>query len=488
MAIIAGLDIGTTGTKLSAYRSDGSFLCSAYREYNVKREGGFHEVDAEQIFSAVLEVLGEVGSCHAIDAIGITSFGETFVALDENDRAILPAMLYTDVRGEEECAELIEKLGEDRITEIAGVYPHSMYSLPKLMWIKKQRPAAYQQIKHVLLMGDYVTYMLTGEACITHSLAARTMAFDIRKKQFSRDILDAAGVDASLFAKPVDPFTVVGEIKPSLAEQLGIAKGTKIVAGAHDQVAAAVGAGILEPGCAMDGAGTVECIVPLFDEFPDAKALSSGRYPIVPYVFPDTYVTYAFSFTGGASLKWYRDKLSAEKKYSVLDASVKDAPSEILVMPHFSGAATPYMDTGSKAAFIGLTLAHDNADIYKALMEGVAYEAKLNLERLSEAGIRPKKMYATGGGASEVWLGIKADIWQCELVALEAGEVGACGACMIAGTATGVYKDLFEAKRLFVKEKKSYLPNGAKTKRYAQLYEAYKDIYTAVRPITEKIK
>lgn len=261
-----------------------------------------------------------------------------------------------------------------------------------------------------------------------------------------------------------------------------------MVAGAHDQVAAAVGAGILEPGCAMDGAGTVECIVPMFDKYPDAEKLSEGGYPIVPYVFPDTYVTYAFSFTGGATLKWYRDKLSAEKNYAVLDASVKQEPSGILVMPHFSGAATPYMDMGSKAAFLGLTLAHDSSDIYKALMEGVAYEAKLNLDRLAEAGIVPQKLYATGGGASDVWLGIKADIWQSEIVSLEAGEVGACGAAMLAGTAIGVYKDLFEAREIFVKEKKSYLPRPVLSAQYEKLYGAYRDIYTAVRPITEKMK
>lgn len=487
MTVLGGLDIGTTGAKLTAYTEKGELLGSAYREYDVKREGGFHEVDARVIFEKVCEVLSEVGGKYPLSAIGVTSFGETFVLTDEEGEPLLPAMLYTDARGEEECAALVSLLGDEKITRIAGVKAHHMFSLPKLMWIKAHEPEIYARAKYVFLMGDYIIYRLTGERYINHSLAARTMAFDIREKCFSDEILSAAGIDKALFSTPADVFTVAGEVKEEVADRLDIPKGIKITVGAHDQVAATVGAGILEPGCAMDGAGTVECIVPLFDTYPDAAALARGRYPIIPYVFPDTYVTYAFSFTGGAVLKWYRDNLSAEKSYAVLDGKVKDAPSGILVLPHFAGAATPYMDMDSRAAFLGLTVSHDGADLYKALMEGVAYEARLNLDMLAEAGIKPRRLYATGGGASDVWLGIKADVWQTEIVSLEAGEVGACGACMLAGVATGVYKDLYEAKAIFVKEKKVYTPTP-RAEQYQKLYHAYRDVYAAVRPITEKLK
>ena len=488
MTILGGLDIGTTGAKLTAYTETGEFLGSAYREYEVMREGGMHEVDAAVIYEKVCEVLSEIGKQYPLSAIGVTSFGETFVLTDEAGQPLAPAMLYTDLRGEEECASLCRAISADTITDISGVKPHPMFSLPKLMWIKAHRPEIYAQAKYVFLMGDYIIFRLTGERRISYSLAARTMAFDIRQKCFSDEILTAAGIDRALFSIPTDSFAVAGEIKPAIADALGISHGIRMTVGAHDQVAATVGAGILEPGCAMDGAGTVECIVPLFDEYPDTSALAKGAYPIIPYVFPDTYVTYAFSFTGGATLKWFRDKLSAEKRYAVLDAAVKEEPTGILVMPHFSGAATPYMDTGSKAAFVGLTLAHDGADLYKALMEGVAYEAKLNLDMLAEAGIKPRRLYATGGGASDVWLGIKADIWQSEIVSLEAGEVGACGACMLAGVAIGVYPDLFAAKRIFVKEKKTYRPSENRAEQYQRLYEAYREMYAAVRPIIEKTK
>ena len=197
---------------------------------------------------------------------------------------------------------------------------------------------------------------------------------------------------------------------------------------------------------------------------------------------------YALSFTGGATLKWFRDNFSKGKSYAELDSAVKDEPSGILILPHFAGAANPYMDNGSKAAMIGLTLEHTDADIYKALMEGVTYEIMTNIEHLESFGIKPEKLYATGGGASsDVWLQIKADILNRPVTALLAKEAGACGTCMMAGVAIGTYRDLYEAKSVFVKEKKTFVPDSGSAKKYQKCYNAYKKIYDAVRPIVADI-
>lgn len=170
-----------------------------------------------------------------------------------------------------------------------------------------------------------------------------------------------------------------------------------------------------------------------------------------------------------------------------LTGKVKARPGDILVLPHFAGAANPYMDTGSKGAIIGLTLEHDAYDIYKALMEGVTYEIMTNIEHLKSFGIKLKTLYASGGGAaSAVWLKIKADILNREIVPLEAKEVGACGTCMLAAVAMGIYKDLETAKKSFVRYKEKYLPDKENAKIYEKRYEAYKDIYKSVRPIIEK--
>lgn len=489
--LIGGLDIGTTGCKLSVYDEQGSFVCNSYKEYEIRRRGGEHEIDASTIFGAVCDVIRTTLATHQLAAIGVTSFGETFVALDERDEVLLPAMLYTDPRGEVECDELCAVLGKARLIEISGTKPHSMYSLPKMMWIKKNLPETYEKIKHITLMGDYIVYMLSGNACIDYSLAARTMALDIRKKEWSKEILSAAGIDASLLSKPVPTGSLVGTMKPELARELGATNEISIVIGAHDQVATTVGAGILEPGEAVDGTGTVECIVPIFNEIPTNEELYNKGYAVVPYALDGTYACYAFSFTGGAVLKWFRDHFTAqyegaENIYAELDRKAPTDPTGILVLPHFAGAATPYMDNGSKAAIVGLTLEHGANDLYRALMEGVTYEMMLNVEQLERFGIVPTRLYATGGGAnSDVWLKIKADVLNRPITALSAKEVGAAGTCMLTGVAIGLYRDLREAKSVFVKERKTYAPDAAQAEAYRPYYKAYREMYNAVRPIVE---
>ncbi len=496
--LIGGLDVGTTGCKLTIYNDNGEFIHNEYIEYEVKRQNGEHEIDAGAIFEAVCAVIEKSCKKHPeLCAIGITTFGETFVALDDKDNVLLPSMLYTDPRGEEETKELCEKLGEDKITHIAGVKPHSMYSLPKVMWIKKNKPLVYEKIKHILLMEDFIVYMLTGKACIDYSLAARTLGLDIRKKCWSNEIFDAAGVDVSLLSELVPTGTLAGNVKKEIAEKLHISEELKIINGCHDQVAAAVGAGIFEVGMAVDGTGTVECVTPMFDKIPENKGVYEEGYSVVPYVFNGTYVCYALSFTGGATLKWYRDNFAkyenkiAEEKgenvYANLDALVPDKPTDILIMPHFSGAANPYMDNSSRAAILGLSLEHTNYDLYKALMEGVTYEIMTNIEHLESFGIKLNKLVATGGGASSpVWLQIKADILNRTVTALSAKEAGACGTCMMTAVAIGLCKSLEEAKKIFVSEKKQYIPNCENTKIYEKKYSAYKKIYDAVRPIIDE--
>ena len=495
--LIGGLDIGTTGCKLTVYNERGRYVSNAYTEYDVSRVNGEHEIDADMIFEAVCRVIKETASNH-LSAIGVTSFGETFVALDENDKVLLPSMLYTDPRGEAEKEELCSKLGEEKLIYISGVKPHSMYSLPKIMWIKNNRPKIYGKIKRILLIEDFIVYRLTGRAYIDYSLAARTLGLDIRQKCWSNEIFYAAGIDVSLMSQPVKTGSLAGNVRPEMAQRLGISADVKIINGCHDQVAAAVGAGVFEVGSAVDGTGTVECVTPVFDKIPENKDLYNEGYSVVPYIFDNTYVCYALSFTGGAVLKWYRDnfaryeneiaKENKENVYAMLDKNVHSGPGDILIMPHFAGAANPYMDNSSRAVIAGLTLEHTGYDIYKALMEGVTYEIMLNIEHLEGFGISLKKLVAAGGGASsDIWLQIKADILDRQITALAAKEAGACGTCMLTAVAIGVCENINEAKKLFVKEEKIFTPKPENTVKYHKNYKAYKKLYQAVRPIIKEV-
>lgn len=492
---LGGLDIGSTGCKVTVYDEEGNYLYRTYRDYPVSRKTGEHEVMAEDIWKGVREVLADAGSHYPdLKALGVTSFGESCVLLDGEDRPIRAVLLYTDPRGSEECRELEAALGREKLERITGVAPHSMYSLPKLMWIRKHRPEQFGRAKRILMMEDYIIYMLTGSAVIDYSLATRSMGFDIRALEWSQEVFQAAGIDSGLFSRPVRSGTPAGTVRPEMAKALGLPEGLLLVPAGHDQAAAAVGSGVFKADRAVDMAGTVECITPVFEGIPEDRRIYDGGYAIVPYVIPGNYVTYAFTFSGGALVSWFINNFAKEEKrrakelgcsvYELLEEGMKDGPTGILVLPHFAGAGTPYMDGGSKGAVVGLTLDHSASDLYRAMMEGVTYEMMLNMERLAEAGIRPQKLRAAGGGAaSAVWMQMKADMLNLPIVSLGNAEAGAAGCAMLAGVAAGVYKDLGEAARTMLKEKDTYLPRQEMHEAYQEYYEKYRRLYEASRPL-----
>ena len=201
---IAGLDNGTTGCKLTVFDENGTQLGKAYRDYPVRRAVSGHEIDISTMMESVYAVIEEMAAQYPdIGGIGVTSFGETFVMTNGAGEPLHNAMLYTDPRGAEECAELVEKLGADHIDQVTGLAPHEMYSISKMMWIKEHQPEVYAAAKRILLIEDFVVWHLTRKAQIDYSLATRTMAFDIHNLTWSRGVFDAAGIDVSLMSEPV---------------------------------------------------------------------------------------------------------------------------------------------------------------------------------------------------------------------------------------------------------------------------------------------
>lgn len=496
---IAGLDIGTTGCKCTVFDESGRYLGKAYRDYPVRRRVTGHEIDVSTIMDGVLDAIREMaGRYPDIGGIGITSFGETFVMTDEAGHPLHNAMLYTDPRGGDEVRQLSEALGEMRIAEITGLRPHQMYSIPKLMWMKAHKPDVYAAAKHVFLMEDYVVYHLTGVRQIDYSLATRTMALDIRSLKWSQTMFDAAGIDVNLMSKPVPTGTPAGTLTPEAAASVGLPEDVIVVSISHDQVAAAVGAGAFDGDVAVDGAGTVECLTPIYDEMPDIQAMYNGYFSVVPYVIPGKYVAYAFSYTGGALIDWCVNNLAKDEARiakeqgvtvnALLEAAYRqehgDEPSNLLVLPHFAGAATPYMDTGAKGAILGLTTDTGIAEIYRACMEGVVYEMVLNARALKDSGVHFTRLHATGGGArSAEWMQMKADMLNLPMVALETADAGTVGSAMLTGIAVGVFRDLDDASSHMVQRIHTYLPRPEMHQKYMAIYERYQKVYDAVRPL-----
>ena len=491
---IAGIDIGTTGCKCSVYDENSVFLCESYKEYGIITNSSEHSINPEMVLNSVLEVLSNVAkTVNNISGICITSFGEASVLLDENDNPLMNSLLFTDPNGEDECRDFGDKFGSKYTYNTTGLVPGKMYSSVKWRWIKSNRPELFNKCKHIFLFEDYIVYKLSGVRQIDYSLASRTMAFNISTLQWDNKILDWAGVREEQLPKLVPSGSVAGVLKTELKDKLGFVNEPLIISGCHDQIAAAIGTGVLHNKMAVDGTGTVECITTVFDKNSsiDKYTLSKSGYAIVPYI-EDTYVTYAFTYTGGAMLKWYRNELSpieareAEKAkrspYEIYNTLVNTShPSGLLIFPHFAGAGTPIMDKDATGTIMGLTLDTTKGQIYQGLMEGASYEMRINLDTLEEAGIKVDKIYATGGGASSAeWLQIKADIYNKEVVSLGSAQSGTLGCIMFAAVACGICTDLVEASERFVNYEKTYFPRPSVVKEYAILFQKYKKVHQAL--------
>jgi len=486
---LGGLDIGTSGCKCTIFCENGFEVASAYEAYTVTRNMGMHEISFDAIWKSVKHVLSQAVKTaneagNNVKAICVSSFGETCVALDAFDKQAIPSFLYTDSRGVDEANELDDKFGSRKIFDIGGHKPGYMYTLPKLMWAKKHISHEYEKINKILPIHSAIIYMLTGETVTDPSLASRTMMFDIRGRNWDKELMEQADMDITKMPSPVDIGAVAGSISKAVSKELNISGDLIIVVGAQDQIVAAIGAGTFNNGQAVNGSGSVECITPVFSKIPASDIYYNGNYCVVP-MLSGLYVTYAFVFSGGVLLEWYRSKINADTQSpDEFDNHIINQPTGILSLPHFSGAATPYMNNDAKGAIIGLTLEHTAADIYRALQEGLCYESLININNLKDSGIVLESLKITGGGAkSAVWNQMKADIYGIPCKTLLNKEAGATGSAMLAGVALGEYSDLSEASDLLVKEGVEFTPNLEMTHKYKEQFERYKKLYSHVQKV-----
>ena len=482
-----GLDIGTSGSKCTLFNEDGTAVSAGFCAYSsINPAPNQYELEPLTVLNAVYDALKESLNGITCDKLSIaaSSFGETFVLLDENDMPLGNAILCSDIRGTDELNLFLEKIGASQIMQRTGLPAHPMYSLVKLLWIQRHQPEQLKKAKKLLLFEDYIGYMLTGEAVCDYSLAARTMAFNIHTKQWDEEILKAAGIESSLFAKTAPSGTIVGTVKKQIIEKLSLPQNTIVATGGHDQSCVALGAGAVTSGIAIDGIGSSECISTPFLVEPDNELLRKSNYNCGLHAYPDTFLSLAFTFSGCSLINWFASQLAQGVKqeaadsgktiYRYLDDHAPDQPTGIFVLPHFAGAGTPTMNTDATGIIAGLTLGTDMLTIYRGVLEGITYEMRYNLEKLKTMGIQNKVLRVAGGGAkSDLWLQIKADILGIPLERLEYAEAGTLGAAICAAVAGGVYTSFPEAVNALVKVKQTFYPNENNVKRYHVLYQKY---------------
>ena len=497
---LMGLDIGTTGTKAIVFGLDGKTLSSAYREYNLHSpHPGWMELNPKDVWSKVKAAVKEaVGKAKRdpVKAISISCLGEAVTPIGRNGKFLGPTIIGFETRNAEQAQAWMAKQDPMQVFKITGHSPSHVYTIMKLMWAKKEQPKVYKAAAKYLCWEDLAIHMMGLPATIDYSLAARTMAFDVKKCAWSEKMGKLTGIDLDLFAQVAPSGTVVGEIGAKASKETGLPKGCKVVTGGHDQPSGAAGAGIIKGGIAMDATGTVECITPSFGRPVLNKTMLRNNFCCYHHVAPGLYVTLAFNFTGGSILKWVRDNFAEEEKreakkkgvdvYDILIGRMPDGPTDLFVVPHFTSTGTPYMDPDPTGAIVGLDLTTTKEQIVKAVLEGITYEMKLNLTLLRKAGIDVNEIRAIGGGAkSEKWLQLKADMFNTKVVRLSVTEAACLGVALSAGVAIGEFRSFPDAVRGIVKPEKVFHPRPKVAKVYDEKAETYDKLYPALKAVRE---
>ncbi len=474
-----GLDIGSSGVKCALFGECGRRLALARREYGCLAKDGHYELDAGLVWEKVKEVLREAAeqTGEPVSAIAVSAIGEAGVALDTKDRVLAPSLLFNDARGMEESRFLCERLGRRRIYEKTGNAPNGTYTIEKLMWIKRHA-AYYREIEKFFLFEDFIIYMLTGMRGISYSLAARTMAFDVVEKKWDKDIFEAADIPEEWMSKVYPSGSVVGTVRPRLAEELGLDRDTRILTGGHDGWCCALGGGMVDQRTAVNVSGSCETISVLLDAPRRDLFMMESGYSCIPYIMEDTYATYGLCLTSGSAVKWFRDELGGGRSYRELDESVSDRPSGIIAIPDFSVSGTPHFSLDAKGLFYGMTLDTSASDLFRALMEGTAYQIRMNMEIMEKNGLKIPAIRTVGGAAaSPVWMQIKADIWNREISTVEGGEGGVIGCAMLAGIAAGAFSSLEEGAERLVRQGSIYVPDQKYSGYYGESYEMFREMF-----------
>lgn len=500
---LLGLDVGTTGCKAVVFDLEGNIKGYGFHEYEVICEKpGWAEQDSERVWELVKFVIRQAvreSGVKDIKALSLSVQGDAIIPVDRNIRPLHYTLLGMDYRSFKEGEKCAELMGDRELFNITGMRPHPMNSLTKILWFKENIPEVYAKTYKFMTYADYILAKLgSDEPVIDHTMASRTMAFELTGKQWSENVLKKVGVGLDLLSKAVPSGEVVGEMGAALAEELGLTKGVLLVSGGHDQTCAALGAGVIEENIAIDSHGTAEVVSTAFNKTMLNDFMYNSFYPCYCHAKNGMYFTFSLNHIGGILFKWYRDNLGyAEVKeaeelgtgaYRLMETKAPKGPSSVFVLPHFNGSGTPWCDLDSKGAILGLTMATTRHDIVKGILDSLTYELRINIETMKKAGIVIDELRSVGGAAkSPIWLQIKADITGCKVATLKVREAACLGAAILAGAAAGAYSSVDEGVRKTVAVKEIYHPDEKYYRLYDEKYGIYKDIYDTLKNINKRI-
>jgi xylulokinase len=489
VSALVGLDLGTGGVRAVALDEDGSVVADASAGYPLHSpRPGWTEQEPADWWGSAREVLGRVASEVGGDVAGIGLTGQMHgsVFLDSSDEVVRPALLWNDQRTQEQCDEITESVGAERLIELAGNPALTGFQAPKVLWLREEEPENYERTARVLLPKDYVRLLLTGEHATDVSDASGTLFLDVNRRDWSGEILDALEVPRGWMPAVHEGPEPTGTLREDIAEELGLPAGIPVAAGGGDNAAAAVGTGIVAPGLVSSSVGTSGVLFAHTEEF---KPDPSGRLHAFCHAVPGAYHLMGVTLSAGGSLGWWRDVLGGDFDDLVAAASEVPPGSEGLVfLPYLTGERTPHLDPRARGAFLGLTARHGAAHMTRAVMEGVVFSLLDSMEIMRGLDVPIQDVRATGGGArSALWRSLQADVYGEPIRRTEADEGPAYGAALLAGVAAGTYADVGEASGVVRLRDGATESDPERAEIYGKHYEVYRSLYPATRDAMSRL-
>ena len=495
MALLLGLDVGTTGCKAAVFDEAGRTIASHTEEYPLYHpQPGWAEQEPEEwwrgVVGAIQVVLVDDGvDAGEIAAIGLSGQMHGAVLLDEARLPVHRAIIWSDGRTTAQCRTITETVGAEKLIELTGNPALEGFTAPKVLWVREQEPEHFARARLLLLPKDYIRYRLTDEIAMEISDAAGTLLFDVRQGRWSGELLDALGLPASLLPEVRGSAEVCGHVTPDVAKLTGLVAGTPVVGGGADNACGAVGTGVVRAGLVAVSIGTSGTVLAHADE---ARIDPEGRVHTFNHSVPGAYYLMGVHQAAGYSLRWLRDTLGFGGKggdvvYERMTGEAAEVPplaKGLVFLPYLQGERTPHMDAAARGVFFGLSGVHTRAHLTRAVLEGVAFSLRDSWEILREQGLPIDEVRITGGGArSDVWMGILASVLGVELVRTSATEGPAFGAALLAGVGAGVWSSISEACETTIRPLDTIQPDTSVTEQYTEGYGFYQELYPALKDL-----
>ncbi|MDD6311336.1 MAG: xylulokinase [Firmicutes bacterium] len=480
-----GVDLGTSAVKLLVMDQNGKIVKIVSKEYPLFfPHPGWSEQNPEDWYEKSLEGLEELlEGCDKSEVAGISFGGQMhgLVTLDENDKVIRPAILWNDGRSTEEVAYLNETIGKDVISSYTANIAFAGFTAPKILWMKKNEPENFAKISKIMLPKDYLAYMLSGSFCTDVSDASGMLLMDVKKRCWSQEMLKICDITEDQLPKIYESYEVVGTLKPEIAARLGVSEDVKVIAGAGDNAAAAVGTATVGEGMCNISLGTSGTIFISSESFgvDEYNALHSFAHS------DGNYHLMGCMLSAASCNKWWSEDILKTADFAAEQAGItKLGENNVFYLPYLMGERSPHNNPDARAMFIGMSMDTTREDLTQAVLEGVTFGLRDSLEVAKNLGIKLERTKVCGGGAkSPLWKRMIANIMNLKVDVIESEEGPALGGAMLAAVGCGEYPDVKTIADKIVKVVETIDPEPELVAKYEEKYQKFRKIYPTVKEL-----